>query len=88
MDFLRRMLNKMIISLQPNPSDGEPLIIEVIEGSAKIVSENKVFYNPVQQFNRDLSLSVLTTFWKLCQSETEQRKNGAKKIPGNDFPVS
>lgn len=88
MDLLRQMFNKMIVSLQPNSSDGQPLTIEVVEGSAKIVSENKVFYNPVQQFNRDLSLSVLRTFWKLCQSESEQRKNGVKKIPGNDFPVS
>lgn len=80
------MFNKMVVSFQPK---GVPVTtVEVVEGSAKIVSENKVFYNPVQQFNRELSLTVLKTFWKLCQNETEQRKAGAKKIPGNDFAVS
>lgn len=65
----------------------EPAItFEISEGSAKIISENRVFYNPVQQFNRDLSILVLSTFWQLCQSEDEQRKTG-KKIPGNDTTV-
>lgn len=63
------------------------MTVEICEGSAKILSENRVFYNPVQQFNRDLSLSVLSTFWKLCQNESEQRKNGIK-VPGNDFSVN
>lgn len=36
---------------------------EVKEGSATItVPRGQVFYNPVQQFNRDLSVSVITTF--------------------------
>lgn len=90
MKSLREIFNKMIVSFQPKASDGAPVTttIEVVEGSARIVSENKVFYNPVQQFNRDLSLTVLKTFWKICQNESEQRKAGAKKIPGNDFTVS
>lgn len=89
MKSLREIFNKLVVSFQPKGSDGAPVTtIEVVEGSARIVSENKVFYNPVQQFNRDLSLTVLKTFWKLCQNESEQRKAGAKKIPGNDFAVS
>ena len=88
MDYLRRIFDKMVVSLQPNSSDGQPLTVEVIEGSAKIVSEKDVFYNPVQQFNRDLSISVLRAFWQLCQSESEQRKSGATKILGNNFTVS
>lgn len=64
----------------------ETVTVEICEGSAKIRSENRVFYNPVQQFNRDLSLSVLSTFWKLCQNESELRKSG-QKVPGNDFSV-
>lgn len=36
---------------------------EVREGSATImVPKGRVFYNPVQQFNRDLSISVISTF--------------------------
>lgn len=62
-------------------------MVEICEGSAKILSENRVFYNPVQQFNRDLSILVLSTFWQLCEEENEERKTG-KKIPGNDFSVS
>lgn len=71
---------------QPEVNPNPPVTVEICEGSAKIVSENRVFYNPVQQFNRDLSLSVLSTFWKFCQNENEQRKSG-KKVPANDFSV-
>lgn len=90
MKSLQEIFNKMLVSFQSKASDEAPVTtsIEVVEGTARIVSENKVFYNPVQQFNRDLSLTVLKTFWKLCQNESEQRKTGAKKIPGNDFAVS
>lgn len=34
----------------------------ITEGSCSIFNEGNVFYNPVQQFNRDLSISVLTTY--------------------------
>lgn len=34
------------------------------EGRAEIVGKGHVFYNPVQEFNRDLSICVLTTFAK------------------------
>lgn len=65
----------------------QPMMVEICEGSAKIMSENRVFYNPVQQFNRDLSILVLSSFYKLCQEENEQRISG-KKVPGNNFSVS
>lgn len=32
------------------------------EGSAEIRGKGQVFYNPVQEFNRDLSICVLSTF--------------------------
>jgi tRNA G26 N,N-dimethylase Trm1 len=36
------------------------------EGSAKItLPKGKVFYNPVQQFNRDLSIAAIRTFFRL-----------------------
>jgi tRNA G26 N,N-dimethylase Trm1 len=35
------------------------------EGAAKINFPNgKVFYNPVQQFNRDLSIAAIRTYFK------------------------
>lgn len=35
------------------------------EGQAKInFPKGKVFYNPVQQYNRDLSIAVIRTFFK------------------------
>lgn len=50
-------------------------MIVITEGSAKIVSESHVFYNRVQQFNRDLSLSVLTTYSRIAQAENERKEN-------------
>ncbi len=34
---------------------------------------NKVFYNKVQQFNRDLSVAALTQFSKICQAEHDYK---------------
>lgn len=38
--------------------------VEIVEGKAKILfpSQNQVFYNPVQQYNRDLSIAVIQTY--------------------------
>ncbi len=44
----------------------------VIEGSAKIsLPYGEVFYNPVQQFNRDLSISAISVFEKQRALETK-----------------
>lgn len=46
------------------------------EGKAEILfpSNNEVFYSPVQQFNRDMSIAVIREFAKLIEKE-----NGSKK---------
>ncbi|KAL1238494.1 tRNA (guanine(26)-N(2))-dimethyltransferase [Trichinella spiralis] len=45
--------------------------LEIKEGKAKITfREGSVFYNPVQEFNRDLSVAVLKTFVE-CQNTDE-----------------
>ncbi|XP_067170691.1 tRNA (guanine(26)-N(2))-dimethyltransferase-like [Apteryx mantelli] len=46
------------------PGAGETLITE---GRARIIfpSANEVFYNPVQEFNRDLTCAVMTEFARL-----------------------
>lgn len=43
------------------------LVATVTEGAAKIVfpSANEVFYNPVQEFNRDLTCAVITEFARI-----------------------
>ncbi|XP_058796550.1 tRNA (guanine(26)-N(2))-dimethyltransferase [Phymastichus coffea] len=49
------------------------------EGKAKILLEKKnVFYNPVQQFNRDLSIAVLTEYSKERSNSECEKKKGAK----------
>lgn len=47
----------------------------VVEGSAKIlVPAGKVFYNPAQCVNRDLSVMVLNTFFKDYPSKSKDKK--------------
>lgn len=94
MQKMLKMLRKIPLNktnsfpfFQLKAADGARTVekLEIVEGSARVQSENKVFYNPVQEFNRDISISVLSTFWQLCQRESEQRKSG--KVLGNDFAV-
>lgn len=52
----------------------------VSEGKAQIlVTDGKVFYNPVQEFNRDLSIAVLLIFAKERLDEELRRKNDSEK---------
>jgi tRNA G26 N,N-dimethylase Trm1 len=46
----------------------------VSEGKATILLPEKVFYNPVQQFNRDLSIAVIRTWSKLFEKEKQGKK--------------
>ncbi|XP_057565172.1 tRNA (guanine(26)-N(2))-dimethyltransferase isoform X2 [Hippopotamus amphibius kiboko] len=67
---------------KPSGEERPPEVQEttVTEGAAKIVfpSANEVFYNPVQEFNRDLTCAVITEFARI--------QLGAKgiqiKVPG------
>lgn len=52
-----------------NGTDAAAKAQYLCEGSAQILNEGNVFYNPVQQFNRDLSLSVISTFSRIHQAE-------------------
>ena len=46
------------------------------EGKAQIIVKKKnVFYNPVQEFNRDLSIVVLTNYIKECLTNPIKKKN-------------
>lgn len=71
----------------------EPEIRNISEGLANIRTGGKVFYNPVQEFNRDLSISVISTFAKEYVKENFERKikkqinvsNPSEFKPGNKY---
>ena len=50
--------------------------VKVTEGKAEILfpDSNSVFYNPVQEFNRDLSTAVIKLFSQECSSGRRERK--------------
>lgn len=48
------------------------------EGCAEILSNGNVFYNPVQEFNRDLSILVINTYSKQVQSNNLIKSDGTK----------
>ncbi|CAD6228627.1 GSCOCG00006468001-RA-CDS [Cotesia congregata] len=65
---------------------------KVNEGKAEIlVEETNVFYNPVQEFNRDLSIAVLSLFAKDKYEENCKKagdnKDGAEKTDGDTVDI-
>lgn len=62
--------------------------VKIKEGSTEIFTEGHVFYNPVQQFNRDLSICVLNAFSKQYQNELKNKKSAKSDTVENvvDFP--
>lgn len=60
----------------------------IVEGSARIFEEGNVFYNPVQEFNRDISILALNTFIEIFKQDLEKRKPPhVKGIKKNDMNV-
>jgi len=45
----------------------------ITERNAKIISGGNVFYNPVQEFNRDLSISVLNVYFQRLVKERAEK---------------
>ncbi|XP_049871406.1 probable tRNA (guanine(26)-N(2))-dimethyltransferase [Pectinophora gossypiella] len=66
----------------------EPSMKSIKEGQAEIcLKTEKVFYNPVQEFNRDLSIAVLTVFSKDYRVEAlakAEKKNKNKTHDSED----
>lgn len=55
------------------------------EGQAEIcLTTDKVFYNPVQEFNRDLSIAVLTVFTEEYKAEKFAELEKKKSKVGNE----
>jgi tRNA (guanine26-N2/guanine27-N2)-dimethyltransferase len=46
-----------------------------MEGSAEILFDDQVFYNPIQQFNRDLSIAAIKVWSQIYFEEQNQKKN-------------
>lgn len=55
--------------------------IQQCAGKAEILfpSENEVFYNPVQEFNRDLTIAIINEFGKLYLQELKEKRNKKPK---------
>jgi tRNA (guanine26-N2/guanine27-N2)-dimethyltransferase len=56
----------------------------ICEGSAKIFEEGNVFYNPVQEFNRDISICVLNTFLSMYKDELNEKKKSVRRTKSNE----
>ena len=57
----------------------------VTEGKATILfpKKNEVFYNPVQQFNRDMSIAAIRTWSEIFnQEKTERMEKKLKNAKG------
>ncbi|KAK9696348.1 RNA methyltransferase tRNA(m5U54)methyltransferase, partial [Basidiobolus ranarum] len=66
----------------------ETLYNKVTEGQATILfpTSNEVFYNPVQQFNRDMSIAAIRTWSEIFAEEKKQKaekKKGGKAASEN-----
>lgn len=59
---------------------------KIIEGLATITfpSSNEVFYNPVQQFNRDLSIAAIRTWAGLVESEGLLKRKGLDDVVSHE----
>lgn len=65
-----------------NPEETGGKIITVIEeGQARIETAGNVFCNPVQEFNRDLSISGLNAFSRVYAKEKEKPGKIKDNIP-------
>ncbi|OLY85227.1 tRNA (guanine(26)-N(2))-dimethyltransferase [Smittium mucronatum] len=64
----------------------------VSEGKAKVLmpKDNEVFYNPIQQFNRDMSIQAINS-WRLVYNEEKlaklKRKNPEAVLPEKDGKI-
>ena len=52
----------------------------VTEGSAKIIFKDGVFYNPIQEFNRDISIAVIKAFKEFYYQNSNNSKTSSFAI--------
>lgn len=72
---LFRPLSKMSSTGEEQKAD------PIVEGQAKALLPAGVFYNPVQEFNRDLTITVISEFGKILRAErAEKEKKKAARL--------
>lgn len=73
--LLQRSLFRMASSEATKSDIDVSLYNPVTEGKATILfpKNNEVFYNPVQEFNRDMSIAAITTWSKIYFQEKQER---------------
>eukprot|EP01112_Ceratiomyxa_fruticulosa_P010033 TRINITY_DN2633_c0_g1_i4.p1 TRINITY_DN2633_c0_g1~~TRINITY_DN2633_c0_g1_i4.p1 ORF type:complete len:677 (+),score=149.49 TRINITY_DN2633_c0_g1_i4:1310-3340(+) len=69
------------INPENTPNDAPPGYMCISEGSAKVLYKKQieVFYNPVQEYNRDLSIAVISDYI-LSQSQENRKRKGPIRI--------
>nr|CAI5836983.1 unnamed protein product [Callosobruchus analis] len=79
--------NKNMDSQQmPSNSNGTPIKV-ISEGSATISTSGAVFYNPVQEFNRDISIAVISTFVNNYKEELKAAKGQQAGTENNKLTI-
>lgn len=90
--FIRRLLFRVVafrissLTSFKKPLTSLPQAMSVKEGSATVSLLEGVFYNPVQEFNRDLTVAVIKHYAKIHLLEFINR--GVKKVGENNQPES
>ncbi|XP_045156432.2 tRNA (guanine(26)-N(2))-dimethyltransferase-like [Mercenaria mercenaria] len=93
---IKRKLNTMADNeMKEDVTDGVDVDMEglstkfqlVKEGKAKIIQPTSVFYNPVQEFNRDLTIAIISEFAEehVKQVKEKRRKRWLKENPDKEY---
>ena len=61
------------VQQDPPPPPANPNANIITERNANIISGGNVFYNPVQEFNRDLSIAVLNVYFQRLAKERAEK---------------
>ncbi|KYQ89797.1 hypothetical protein DLAC_09767 [Tieghemostelium lacteum] len=74
--------NSVPMSIAKIESEMTPNTIKVSENTTTILynNENEVFYNPVQEFNRDMSILMIKQFIQIRKKEAEAKGKPFKKV--------
>ncbi|KAJ3325117.1 tRNA methyltransferase 1 [Boothiomyces sp. JEL0866] len=60
----------------------------VKEGSAEIIFDDQVFYNPIQEFNRDMSIAAIKVWSQIYLKEKLQKKNKKLELDQDIYNVN
>ena len=71
-----------LLATMTNVENDSEYTYEVREGQAKVLFKNQyeAFYNPVQEFNRDLSIAVIQLYLNKIKEENEGKEVKGKTV--------